>query len=106
MLRSSSGKLGILKLDGRQVGGFLDWEIQISLYSTIRGNTRVSKLQKWTATARKFWMLEQVTPDRLQAIFYCFNGDLRQVSQNQVTVRLPNIYPLREMINKPLVMYG
>lgn len=107
MHQSSAGKLGTLHIDGRQVGGFLDWEIEVTTYPVSKGKTRASKLAQWKAVARKFWMLEKINTDCLEAIFYCFNGqDLIPVSQNQVKLNLPSGYNLEEVIIKPLVMYG
>lgn len=107
MHQSSFGKLGVLYLNGRQVGGFLDWEIEVMTYPIKKGNLKASKLSQLKITALKFWMLEKVNADSIEAIFYCFNGlDLKQVSQNKIKVNLPSEYPLDQLISTSLVMYG
>ena len=107
MLQCSTGELGTLNLEGRQVGGFFDWEIQVSIYISHEGNLRASKVGKWQAIGKSYWLLEKVSTDKLEAIFYCFNGvDFKRVSHNSVRVVLPAEYPISVEIKAPLVMYG
>lgn len=108
MHRSSTGELGTLNIDGRQVGGFSSWAIETMVQPTRKGNLRSGKLAAWKATALKYWMYEKVDTGTMDAIFYCFNGvAFSQVSTNRVKVVLPAEYPLGQPIRGPLEMtYG
>ena len=105
-MHQSSGDIGTLWVEGRQVGGFLNWTIQVTVVPGSKGKLRTNKVTQWKATARRFWLLEEFGTDRMQAIFYCNDGmDLKQVSQNQVRVQLPVDYPLNQAISGELVMW-
>lgn len=106
MLQSSTGEIGTLHLDGRQVGGFLDWEITVATRVKKKGDLKAAELTEWKAIAKRFWLLEELTDGQLlEAVFYCFDGrDLKQVSRNKIDTNLSWIRNINETISAPLVM--
>lgn len=103
MHQSSRGAIGTLNSQGRQIGGFLDWEIETVTYPVNKSTFRASKLSLWKARASSFWLLERLSGPVADAIFYCYNGrELRQVSQNTVRLKLPSDYPLNREVHQIL----
>ena len=105
MHQSSTGELGTLNIDGRQVGGFSSWVMETTVQPAKKGTVRSGRLVQWKTTALKYWMLQRVETDTMDAIFYCFNGvSFRQVSANRVRIKLPQEYPLDQPIRGLLEM--
>lgn len=98
-----NGCLGVLSIEGKQVGGFLDWEIDVDIREVSASAHKQYAIQKWKAVARKFWLFE--IPDTpMDATFYTlFHDDLVAVSENRVKVNIPDI-PLNTLINHNLEM--
>ncbi|MBA7602016.1 hypothetical protein ES703_09101 [subsurface metagenome] len=100
-----NGELGVLSIDGRQIGGFLDWELDIGLREVSASSARQYALTEWNARAHRFWMLEIPDTNAMEALFYFYkNGKLLPASSNKVKVKLPSDYPLNTIINSTLEM--
>lgn len=99
------GELGTLNIDGRQIGGFLNWQIDIYLK---REASRCSKrygVQFIRVRADKYWMLEIPEANIVDAIFYVlFHDELMAVSQNKVRINLAPDVPLNKILDKRLGM--
>ncbi len=100
-----NGELGVLSIQDKQVGGFLDWQMDIDIREVSASSHRQYVVQKWKAKARKFWILEIPETDVMEAVFYTlFHGELLAVSKNKVRIKLPKNYKLDEIMEAPLVM--
>lgn len=100
-----NGELGVLSIENKQVGGFLDWQMDIDIREVSASLHQEYVVQKWKANARKFWMLEIPSSNIMDAVFYIlFHDELLAVSKNRVKVKLPESYKLDEIIEAPLVM--
>jgi len=93
-----TGQLGTLSKNNRQVAGFLDWQIGVTLNSTSQAKWQAYKESGWKASAPKFWLVEKLDDDKFYAIFYQHIRDrLVIVSQLDVRVKIPNA-PLNTII--------
>lgn len=100
-----NGELGVLSIDGKQVGGFLDWEMDINLREVSASSSKQYKLVGWKARAFQFWMLEIPNTNVMDALFYFYRkGQLIQASSNKVRIKLPPTYPLNIIINTQIEM--
>ncbi len=92
-----NGEIGTLFQEGKQIGGFYDWAIDIQLLKGLQNNKAIVK-----ATAARFWVLCSPSQSEIRASFYRLVGDrLVLMNQAQVTVSLGDKLGL---IKKPLEM--
>lgn len=90
-----NGEIGILYQGGNQVGGFLDWEIAVS----VRDAATYCK-----AIADKFWLIMPSNDKSCKATFYKrVKGTLTTVNTVDVDVSLGE-HPLNTVIPFPLEM--
>ena len=54
------GKLGAIYIDGRQVGGFLDWHVKLNLNEGVDGDDRTRELKSWRVKAWAHWLTRQI----------------------------------------------
>jgi len=86
-----AGQLGTLNKNGKQVGGFLDWQINATLDIMRPTRWKAYRETGWKAKANRFWILEKLEGDEFYAIFYQRIRDkLAIVSQLDVKVKVPN----------------
>lgn len=52
------GKLGSLHNGRLQVGGVLDWSLDLILADSIRDTAKTYKLSKWRLTASSYWLFD------------------------------------------------
>lgn len=52
------GKLGSLWLGRNQVGGILNWSLDLSLTNYSEENATFYKLAKWKLTAQSYWLFD------------------------------------------------
>ncbi|GAI91051.1 unnamed protein product, partial [marine sediment metagenome] len=71
------GELGAFFLDGRQIGGFLSWELdfgkQIKTIGLTTEKFSVKRIEykDWSAVAQGYWLLEPHNPNKSYSIkFY------------------------------------
>jgi hypothetical protein len=101
-LRQPSGEIGTLFQDGKQLGGFLNWAIDLKLNAIERPGGREYKKVLTKATASKHWLLEKPTEGEITAHYYLLVGDtLALVNSHIVQVELTG--PVNKMLG-PLEM--
>ena len=97
------GQIGTLYQDGKQLGGFLDWSIDLSLNRTQVPDSRVYKVQVIKSTAERFWLLSAPSEGDITAHYYQLIKDrLVLVNSHIVTADLGKT--INKMVNRPLVM--
>lgn len=90
----TTGTMGKLVIDGRQVGGFKDWQIDVF----IRKGKAITRI-----FAESYWMFERIKT--AEATFYFSSNDaLLIANQFPVTLELPESYALNKLIKTPLKM--
>jgi hypothetical protein len=84
----TKGEIGVLLINGRQAGGFLNWEIRAITAGLQPGGQRVPT----KATAAGFWLFEPLPCDgRAEAVFYDRVRDkLVIVNRAEVIVSAPD----------------
>ena len=88
-MRQLNGEIGTLYQDGKQIGGFLDWSIDLKLNSVNQAEGRVYKHCMTKSTASKFWLLSTPTEAEITAHYYLLVGDtLALVNSHTVEVNL------------------
>ncbi len=97
-----NGEIGSLIQDGKQIGGFLDWTIELNLESVERPQGReYRKVLK--ATADRYWVLCSPSRGEIKALYYQLIRDrLVLVNQSLVSIELGTV--LDKIINKPIEM--
>lgn len=75
-----NGKLGSIHAEGRQVGGFQDWELEVVMASTRDGTDRNFQPRGWRIDAKAFWILEPLPEDVYEFRIYdrfgsCWRGN-------------------------------
>ena len=66
------GRLGSLHLGKLQVGGILNWRLDLTLADTARDATTYYKLSKWKLTAESYWLFD--IPRKVNVRLYSDNG--------------------------------
>lgn len=96
-----NGQIGTLYQDGKQVGGFLEWSLDIRLFRTEKPDSTVYTVHAIKCTADKFWVLSAPSDSEIVAYFYqLIKGRLVLMAQRTVEVNLAG--PLNKTINRPL----
>ena len=57
-----NGRLGALYIGEKQVGGFLDWHVQLNIADGVKDNDRTQKVQSWKVTAWAHWISRLIEP--------------------------------------------
>ena len=82
------GAIANLLKDDQQIGGLLDWDLQIIRGDGSDGVNRTSKVLGWKGEAQKYWYYEDVEMP-VTVIFYKFeNGELYQVDRKVCQLEL------------------
>jgi hypothetical protein len=98
------GDIGQIIKDGRQVGGFLGWDLEVQIEETTSAPSRQYTTQKVKASSDRYWLNEKIESGKYTCIFYRKVGkELLALFQNELKVKIPEIR-LDEYISKPLVM--
>ena len=96
------GEIGAL-YQGHQIGGFLNWSIDLSLFRAERPDSTVYKVHSIKSTAERFWLLCEPSEGDITAHYYQLIKDrLVLVNQHVITANLAG--PVNKMISRPLVM--
>jgi hypothetical protein len=96
------GEIGAL-YQGKQIGGFLDWTLDLRLFGSQSPDGAVYKVSMVKASASKFWLLYEPTDGEITANFYQLIKD-RLVLINSHIITADLIVDINKMINRPLVM--
>ena len=97
------GEIGTFYQDSKQLGGFLNWSIDLSLFRAERPDSRVYKLHSIKSTAERFWLLETPTEGEITAHYYQLIKD-RLVLVNSHIITADLNVDINKMVNRPLVM--
>lgn len=98
-----NGEIGSLIQDDKQIGGFLNWTIELNLTSTERPQGREYKKVITKGTAERYWLLCSPSQSEITALYYQLIKDrLVLVNQAQVKINLDTV--IDKMINKKLEM--
>ena len=96
------GEIGAL-YQGHQIGGFLNWSIDLSLFRAETPDSRVYKVHSIKSTAERFWLLCEPSEGDITAHYYQLIKDkLVLINSHIVEVNLAG--PVNKMISRPLVM--
>ena len=63
-----NGKLGSLHNGRLQLGGILDWSLDLVLADSVKDASTIYKLSKWKLTAQAYWLFD--IPDRVSVRLY------------------------------------
>ena len=96
------GEIGAL-YQGKQIGGFLNWSIDLQLNRAETPDSRVYKLHSIKSTAERFWLLSAPTDSEITANFYQLVKD-RLVLVNSHIITADLNVDINKMVNRPLVM--
>ena len=96
------GTLGGLYNGENQVGGFLDWELDVLLADSLDGESRGFKFSKWILTAKSYWTFD----DMDEVVVRLYNTANRKYWEGEgcVLSTIPNIRDT--MIHSPLKIVG
>ena len=88
-----TGEIGKLELNGKEVGGFRGWTVFVHFEPPIHS---------WVMLTG-YWLFKRIYGP-VKALFYSEDdhGNLRLVREYEVTIELPDEYPLDEMILDPV----
>jgi hypothetical protein len=67
-----NGKLGSIHIGREQIGGFLDWDVDIILNDIPKGEVSFYKLNKWVLKARSYWLFD--IPNKVTVRLYMGKG--------------------------------
>lgn len=97
-----NGEIGTL-IQGIQVGGFYDWQLDASLQAVGCEKWASYRLGTWKCTTSRYWLLEKPSSETFTARFYRLIRD-KLVLINEVTVdiQIPN-FDIK-LHNIPLIM--
>ncbi len=85
-----NGELGVLYQGGKQVGGFFDWEIDLTLVPTMRNGWYSFKAFK-RITIQSYWLINAPDGSCYEAKLYkAIRGQLILMDSGRVEVNLPN----------------
>ncbi len=101
------GEIGTINKDGKQVGGFRDWTLDVIVEEITTGIHRDYISQKVKAHAKRFWLLEPIGTDKYMCIFYQHLGDdIIPLFQNELKVNIPNGIEIDKYVDTQLEMEG
>lgn len=96
------GKLGSLHNGRLQVGGILDWSLDLILADYERDASTYYKLSKWKLTAQSYWMFDVV--DKVTVRLYPDSGKGYWEGVGYITPPIQKIFDT--LIHAPLEIVG
>ena len=101
------GEIGQILKDGKQVGGFRDWNLEVYVEEVTSGLTRQYTTQKVRATSKRFWLDKPIDTGKYMVLFYQQVGEeLVSLFQNELKVKIPTNTMIGKYIDSPLEMEG
>jgi len=86
-----NGEIGVL-YQGKQVGGFFDWQFSINFEPTPGKEWANYKVNPPHIIARSYWLTKELNGTIFRADFYRFmNGQLILMDSSRVELKLPNM---------------
>lgn len=88
----SSGEIGTLNQDGKQIGGFLDWTLRTTLNATKGENWASYKLVGRSVDSPRFWLLEKPINDCYEVNLYQLIKDtFVLINTSQCRIEIPDV---------------
>lgn len=97
-----NGKLGSLHVGKIQIGGILDWRLDLTLADSARDATTFYKLSKWKLTADSYWLFD--IPDKVIMRLYPNNGKGYWEGRAVVTSQTKKLFDV--LIHEPIELIG
>ena len=94
------GRLGGLFKNGNQIGGLLDWELELLLADTADNGSAVYKFAKWKLTSPSYWLFEE--PDIVIVRLYV--GKMYWTGDGNIITRVQDVYDT--MIHEQIEIIG
>jgi hypothetical protein len=95
-----NGKLGSLHIGKLNIGGFLNWQVDLTLSDNTRHAETYYKLAKWKLSAQSYWLYD--TPTKVMVRLYSGKGFWE--GKGQVTSQTRKI--LDTLIHEELTIIG
>ena len=105
-----NGEIGVLYQDGRQIGGFYDWEITINLEQSSWGELGQGDWLEWQVspqyiTAVSYWLVHKPKDMTFRADFYQYiRNQLVLVDSSIVQIQLPEVNVIGKRLWAPIRM--
>ena len=81
------GQIGALYQDGKQLGGFYDWTLDLSFTRMETANSRVYKVLPIKSIASKYWLFSGPSDSEITANYYqLIKGKLVLVATHTVKI--------------------
>lgn len=101
------GEIGTINKDGKQVGGFRGWALEVRMEEVSSGLHRKYIAQSVKARANVYYLLEPTPKGKYMCIFYQLIGkELAPIFQNELLVKLPKDAKVGGYISAKLEMEG
>ena len=71
-----NGRLGGIYIGTKQVGGFLDWRMQLNVVKGTEGNDQTNRVQSWRVLAWAHWMTTPMEPNTEVTVRLCADEGL------------------------------
>ena len=84
------GKLGSLHVGRLQVGGILDWSLDLTLADYTQDTATFHKLAKWKLTARGYWLFD--FPNKVTVRIYPDSGKGFWEGEGHVVSQVRKLY--------------
>ena len=98
----SNGEIGSLVQDDKQIGGFIDWTIDLQLRGRETSDGKVYTKPVAKSTALKFWLLSSPSQSEIKALYYQLVKDtLALINESTVQVDFGE-YELNKIINRQI----
>ena len=96
------GKIGSLHNGRLQVGGILDWELDLILADSVKDTATYYKLAKWKLTAQAYWLFD--VSDKIVIRLYPNSGKGYWEGAGHITSQTQKI--LDVLIHSPIEIIG
>lgn len=101
------GEIGQILKDGKQVGGFRNWNLEVYLEEVTSDLNRKYTTQKVRATSKRFWLDEPIVTGKYMVLFYQQVGkELVSLFQNELNIKIPANTVIGEYVDSLLDMEG
>ena len=96
------GKLGSLHSGRLQVGGILEWELDLLLADSVKDTATFYKLSKWKLTAQSYWLFD--IPNQVVVRLYSDKGKGYWEGKGIITSQVTKI--LDTLMHSPIEIIG
>jgi len=96
------GKIGSLHIGRLQIGGILDWSLNLMLRDYSKDTATFYKLAKWKLTAQSYWLFD--IPDKVIVRLYPDHGEGYWEGKGIVTSQTKKLFDV--LIPEPIEIIG